>query len=574
MVIKEFLTLVKIYDLSVGRYNQKIYDLYVESRYGEIQASSFRLPLALGKALLASTDFCRTAAGLADDHGVMLPVGNLLQSEEAVADRLRFMLHAGRNLGVIDSVLASLTRLQNYGDHACDKQIRKKRFGKNARGWLASLDLNGLASRITAFAVLHPVVARSFMRGDLERAAKSARAITADQDRSEAAALIREIALVWGLFDLQIIAARLFHCEHGSYAGGSPDAPHAALTTESVSKMIKILDRAGQAAYNRVFKRDRLSTADEKEQDWLDKFVDDNELRVLAVREGERLGLTRTQLAGLDDVDRDQEKLLYRYLIATAFFGKQVKRAFKAMEKNQRTTLVGEAAVSYPSRPAKGSNGKNVLPKIVSERHLEATLQRYGASTIALLTFAVVSTITTVSRLPKGEALLRHGFKVSQARGDLASRTHEESDVIRQLVWVYRTLIVRDPNHFVHGYQEAEYQRLIDEARNDDFYEPLEPAPGGGNLTRGDWVMGRGLLANQKIEAFESFGSPLCSQQARSPGEGLRDALALVRCLEDNGRNLATVHLPTMALLRRSFTSSLDLRFERTGKRQEWRRTI
>lgn len=573
MVTKEFLKLIKIYELSVGRYNRNVYDLYVEARYGKFHTTSLRAPLELGRSLLASRDFCRTAAGLADDHRVMLPVGNLLQSKSDIADRIRFMLHAPSNQGVIDSLLNSLTRLQDAGDHADDRPARKKRRAAPVRGWLANLDIDDLAERIVTFGASNSIFARSLMRGDLERAAERGREIADDEERREASNLVRILALVWGLFDLQIIAARLFHCEHGGYANGTPDAPEPALTTESVVKMVRILHRAGHAAYIRAFKRSRLTVADKKELQWLDKFIEQNDLRVLAAREGERLGFTLNELAGLDQADRAQEDRLYRYLIATAYYAKQIKKAFDAVDKNYRATLAGAAAVAYPSRPTKGANGKPPLPKMVAEGHLEACVQRYGVPTISALTFAVVSTVTTVSRLPEGDALLQDGFSVAQARGDVTSRTHEETDVIRQLIWLYRNVIVRDPNHFVHGFQTDEYMRLLNDARDDDFYEPIEPAP-EGQLARVDWIMGRGLLANQKIEAFEAFGSPLSKQQARTPPEGLKEALALVRCIGDDGRGIAEVHLPAMALFGRSFSSSLDLRFERSNQVQQWQKNL
>lgn len=569
MVIKQLLDLVRINDLSVGRYHRNVDDLYLDVRFRGFRTTSWRASLKLGKALLSSGDFCRGAAGLVDEQRVMLPVGAILQCQYDIADRLRFMLYAPRNDGMIDSLLGSLTRLQGLGDDVDD---RKKRRSSKMRGRLARLDIDDLAKRIENFALSHHNVARSSMRGDLKAAASKAREIPSDHERREAAKLLREIALMWGLFDLQIVAARLFHCEHGGYANGSPDAPHAALTTESVGKMVKTLDRAGRAACIRIFKRtSSLTPSEQKELNWLDRFIEEKELRSLAVREGEKLGFSRTEMAGLDDVDPVEEEGLLRYLMASAFFAKQIKKSFERMEKNERTTLAGEAAISYPSRPAKG--GKPPLPKKTTERYLEATIQRYGVSTVSALTFAAVSTITTVSRLPEGDALLKHGFTVAQSRGDPTSRTHEETDVIRQLIWLYRIVIVRDPNQFVHGFHPDDYRRLLDEAEADGFYDTIEPAP-QGELTRMDWVMGRGLCADQKFAAHETaHGSRLHAQQARIPAEGLRDALALIRCIEDKGRKVSERHHTEMTLFGRSFSSSLDMRFSHSSQRDEWRRS-
>ncbi len=271
--------------------------------------------------------------------------------------------------------------------------------------------------------------------------------------------------IIWALFDLQVIAYRLFHAEWNPLDAGM-DSPEN-MTLESLEKIAKELtDMAAQATA--TFRSGGgVDEADPR----LRVLIERHDLLANASRAADRLGINEETLR----TSAFEPKDLVRYL---RYLQQRLNRWLKVFQKSgfrPRYTLVGYA------HHAAGTSKGRYKAKSLGIKQSVATV-RFSVPAITALLYAVEGVVEQLGMLPS-----RGKF------GDLATDSprgskplfgkQQRSKITAALFTVYRDLFVRPVKNARDEIVTSEYNRdfaekaeaAISDGKPDPGLEPLLP---------------------------------------------------------------------------------------------------
>lgn len=441
--------------------------------------------ITFDRELASAVDFCMVPAGWVEHHGVYLPDVIEITTETQIKARLERMLHAPQAQDAIAFLLEAASHVTR---ETTDRKLKRRSL----------IDMPAtLARRLAHVRTKDPAFVDALMRGRLYLCLSMIKeGQLKDLQREAATRLLIMMARLWGLHDLQIIAARLHQSIYhptNFFVEGENAGPQSS---QALAKdLFKLAEMAAIASRLQLRKPGDIDPTDGKEEQRFWGFVTATPFKAVAREWGLACGLSA------DDLDKIQtgtctdlcalEKLLRPFALAAELFG-------PAIAQDLSETWDDGA----PS-------GKKAGPKAVS--HASVAASRYGMDAHVALAHAIIAFITFSDRLPaRVEQLLG-----SEARlPDPVNVMKDHHRVTFELMFAaYRAIFLRDPNHL-----RTEISDLL-------------PTGLGARRLRQDFILGRTSTLEERL----GRDSPLLGTDGFKPplkttyGEqALRKALAII----------------------------------------------
>lgn len=482
-----------------------------------------------GAQLAEAADYCNVPQGLLLDHRILFP-DPVPIGRQAILIWLERMIHAPRNPQVINTILKATARdeiIVTVGDGR-----------KSARTeWLPLIaDLPKLAGQLASAQVAHPAFVRLLLRGELGSASHLLPADGwPDLPYERAAKLLRDVAVLWSLHDLQVMAARLYQALYqptGFFAQSEPARTHVSTICASVKEIRRALSaiRAALGRNNRP-----LNAHEYGEWTWLLGFIEKHGLEALARARAKEAAIVvdeaDSNAAGSPATMRKVQDLLTHL---ERNLGRPIGEAFQtvsAAETRRPADVARWCHVRQKNRRLQ-EHGK-ALAKVPDKKELAgasvAQLQ-FGMEPTIALAYAIVLFVLRMGKIEQviSDWQLRPG---SDLLVDSATPlTNAQKRTIDALVTVYRAAILRDVGHLQDA---ADTPKPAMEAVGSvhSAKAPLLP-PTGKPLTVKDATHGRGVSLEDKLPGGDPFsyapGNASTKSRFKRPG---RPAIEAARAL-------------------------------------------
>lgn len=467
----------------------------------ELYHRTFDLELAI------SGDYCVVPSGWIENHRVNLPKHFKLDDERKIVTRLKRMIHAPNDEEAIEAILASASYVTSDTSDGTKKRRR------------LITSVANLAQRLASARRQNTEYVDGLLNGHLGQCIEI---IAADRlgalRRDRAIELLLAMARLWGLHDLQIIAAKLHQSIYAPTSNLFEKVGAGFQSFQATMKDPKKMGEMAKIAFGLLPRKDGgeavLPSFEEQRRFW--GFVHSGELKAMARELGLELGFTSEEL---DDVDNrtfnDVPKIA------------KVLRRFTAAAKIAGTEIVAGLETQWddgaPTQKSK-SNTRSVP-------HLSAAALRYGLEAPAALAYAIVAFIDLSEQLPT----MVENCLSNKLPGDLPKSigthiaTGDNRVTFERMLAAYRAIFLRDPNCL-----RREVVELIPTESSPNVYASQRAA----REARHSFIMGIAATVGERLGETE----PPTAVDGVEPGsktgygvESLKKALAVLKRDDERG---------------------------------------
>ena len=433
MKIGDILDAIEVTSALPSAFPELLSRAWVTARFGRELVGLHTNAVALGSALLKLNDFFDPRSGLTDDHCIVIPFheiprGRSSLDRTALLDHLRWMIDSRRDVRIIGMIVG-----------AVNKALSDRR-GRAKAGRIPTLQLERLADDLLAALddSLERELAMALLTGELHRLPAAIEKLGANKPQ-RIPRYVRDMMILWGLLDLQIIAARLFHAEWYALGAGKPGDPEL-VTIRSVRAVLEKFLAAARE-FEEAF---RTGKDDPKLGAKAKAFLIEHGLEAHALRNAKAMGLSDEEIApgGLPKAKKEQLK---RYLQFVGAGAEVIKKGF-----DQSLTTASHTRLEYAQMA--GQTGKlKVSNRIFDTRadieakleaYRSAATERFSMPVLTSLAYAIKRVTEALSKIPADEGILHWQPSPSDEptlwRSDVGSELHKE------LFQIYRHVFVRD----------------------------------------------------------------------------------------------------------------------------------
>lgn len=458
MKINHLFEAIEIDSLDPRRFSKQLVDAWRNVRFSA-PVAGYEGSDAIGAVLLGSDNFAWTSSGWFDANLITFPRDLHPRTTAEIRALLERMLDCRRDPDTI-----------KYLRHAVSDQLLARAFARRAPVWRTSLDK--LAMVLEHLQSERPQIADALLAGRLWEVARHAG--NAEELTGEQINTIGWMYILWALFDLQVIAYRLFHAEWNALDGGMESPEY--WTLESLEKVAKTLSRLAQKTKESFSSGSRIAELDPE----LKAFIKRNRLLTKASRTAARLGINRQALE-TGAFDKKELELYLRWL------QKRLQKILKWLGKRSyrpRLSMIGyghharASDARYVPKQIRESGGKSLEIKD------SAATFRFSVPAVSALLYAVETVVEQVGALPSPAWVGIGPDRPSASTKPLFS-TRQKSKIAAALFTIYRDLFVRPTKNGRDGVVKSEYEQLakdaqaaIDNNRPDPGLEPLHPKEG------------------------------------------------------------------------------------------------
>ena len=448
--INHLIDALEIENLDPSRFPKIVADTWGKLRFADpvLGLQTYSASDAIGAKLLATDNWAWIASGWFDSSVITFPADQQPVTSDEILFRLERMLDCRQN----DEVLQYLWQ-------ALFKQTKRKFEAKNSVAWRTSI--NDVALGLDGMQHREPRLFKALMAGQLSEVRRFADDNPRIQSNKERYNTVCWMCAVWALFDLQVIAYRLFHAEWNGLEAGL-ESPEACTleSLEAIATDVSKLVSESKAAFENGLRTEDLS------QDLQNLIATNNLLgkaKAIAGASGEK-----QHERGFIELQKEVE-LYFKYIEEK--FG-EVFQFFDKRRRRPRTNLLGYAHIANDKR--RGHVPDTVIKhngKSYEIKHDVATT-RFSIPAVAGLYYAVDRIVDDLHELPK--------LLDSRAKPFFASKR----SVKEALFTVLRDLFVRPAKNgsdYVVGEREyfgilgPEAERLKEITGMDDGLEPMRP---------------------------------------------------------------------------------------------------
>lgn len=453
-----------------------------------------------GADLVAADDYCTIPQGYLLNHRVLFPEPTPVGRED-ILTRVERMIHAPRNPQVIETILKAASREGRGATGAGSKTESSERHPL-----ITSLPL--LAAQLASAQVVQPEFVSLLLSGDLYGASKLLpERGWPELPRPRALQLLCDVAVLWALHDLQVMAARLHQSIYqptGLFARDEPVRTHVTTICASVKELRRALGvaRAALARNHRPMNANEFG-----EWKWFTGFVEKHDL--------ENWARTRAKEAGLA-VDLDGEyascpqamrKIRDLLTHLERNLGRPIGDAFEAAEVTKIRTPAMAARWRHvrqkERRLQKSAKAPAKAPPKKPLARMSVSQLQHGMEPTIALAYAIVLFVMRIDKIERVIDDCKIPPVSSQSAGIAAALTHAQVRTVDALLTAYRAAILRDVGHLQDA---ADTPRPAMEAVGSVLCAkaPLLP-PTGKPLTVKDATHGRGVSLEDKLPGCDPF---------------------------------------------------------------------
>jgi hypothetical protein len=428
-MLTDFLKAIWLSGVGPEHFGPDLADAIHRARFADLSRADAVDLERIGKAILSVDDIDSLPSGYFDRNGVLLPVDTLLGDSEAIANRLEWMLFLPRDAKISALVLKALNHpLKSLPTRGAAGPLIDPRAG---------FTLEWLSTFLSAGSSNSAGLVTALLNGQLG----DAQILLADEPRqTEWRYAVRCMRIVWSIFDLQIMTYRLHKAEMHSFENSVP----ALTTLSALQHLIKEMFQMAELAKAAYFGGRDGSHLNPR----LRRFIDQIELEVLAIDNLERL-----IVAGKAPNAARDPRTRYRRDGANDLFlsdlGNYLDYLHRIMARAVGPLLAmrDESALSLPDwcrevsvRAPREKRVKRRPGKARLELKQEATVTRFGVTTLVAYACAVQSSVAAIGGIPVavGSRKPREGVLIGP-RG--------RHQLERELFLIYRVFILRDARH-------------------------------------------------------------------------------------------------------------------------------
>uniref|UniRef100_UPI0026394A1C hypothetical protein n=1 Tax=uncultured Sphingomonas sp. TaxID=158754 RepID=UPI0026394A1C len=264
---------INLDNLDPRRFNKQLVEIWRARRFGVTNA-----PWegdAIGALFMDSGNFAELQSGWFDDLRITLPIDRLPNNRAGILKQLEWMIDSRRNPDVVKKMSAVFSRVLSPAG----------RMGSD----LPRFELSFVATNLEDLMETDRNLAELLLSGRLGDACD---VVCADGSNAGAKKrkMIRLMTIMWGLFDLQIIAYRIHHAEWNPLEAGLDNPENATL--ESVANVINEMYKMAKLAKDEFNDGKSIDSVDNK----LRMFVDEHELMKHAARNAASLGIKQEKI--------------------------------------------------------------------------------------------------------------------------------------------------------------------------------------------------------------------------------------------------------------------------------------
>lgn len=525
MKIDHLFKAIEIDELDHRRFSKHLAQAWRQVRFANPPAG-YHGSDQIGAALLTRDNFAWKSSGWFDSNGITFPLNLVPRKHAELREHLEWMLDCRRNADVVQYIWLAVTK-------ALPTKLEARKYGpRRTKISTLALDLEDLLTHI-------PELAEPLLSGRLAEVRTWFIDHSEDPRAEKAAPAAWLMVVVWALFDLQVIAYRLFHAEWNPLDAGM-ESPES-MTGESLEKLAKELLQFARGC-DEAFRSGRQ--IDDLPSD-LHAFIADHKLIEHAERHAAALGI---DAASIRDGGFDR-RALERYLRYLRHWFERIL-AFCAQEG--RTP--GQDFVAYANHAAGKSKARYAASRDragvgggTAPLHRRVASLRFSVPALTALLYAIDHVFDELNKLELGY----EGSDGKRFRSPIFGK-RELGRVRRHLYAIYRDLFVRPVNHGDTTLGEAEHQRYLTEARamvakggEDPGLEPiptsaLQPAqplyggtPARPQLARPQPARHPLTGAKEKIPAGRNTKGP-SEWEARRIHSDRTDEVEAIRTVVDN----------------------------------------
>lgn len=422
MKIKHIFAAIELDSLDPERFSKHLVDAWRRIRFAS-PPSGYSGSDKIGAALIGTENFAWKSSGWFDQTGITFPAGLLPKYDNELLGHLEWMIDCRRNQDTVAYLWNSVRKmLPTHPPAHCF--VKQKTLGE-------------IAGDISRLAEDEPLLAKALLTGRLSRA--SALVAKKHQSLSSCGHLNTIVAMViiWALFDLQVIAYRLFHAEWNALDAGMDSTENMTVgTLQQIARTIaEMAKRTAKAFKNRK----RISELDPELRD----FVLENDLVNVARQNAARLKISRTSVK-----DRAHEReAIAGYLQYLQGRLTEIGRVLGNGRDRRRLTLVG-----YAAHAAGTSKGRfRAVPlddkkaRALESKQSVATA-RFSLPALTALLYAAEGVVSELAKIPSGGNVVRNADGLFSGGRSLL-QPKQRKNLIACFFPIYRDLFVRSGNN-------------------------------------------------------------------------------------------------------------------------------
>jgi hypothetical protein len=553
MKIGQLLDAIEVTSLKPKSFPDLLIRSWTLVRFGRDMIGKHKDAEALGKKLLAQTDFFKARSGLTDEHRVVFAIEDLKRdhlslNKQAFIHHLEWMVDSRRNPETIRLVLDAY-------------RLPTKKGAKNS--FPEVFDLHRLAGDLAA-GLSKPEekgLTEALLTGRLYLTAEKASELES-AGHTLPIRRIREMMVMWAILDLQIIVARLFHAEWRALENDDPTLIRLSSVHNLIQKLVKQA-RAMERAFNTGKDNPKLTAK-------VEKFLDEHDLRKHARRNGFSMGLTQTQMmpGGASPKIRGQVK---RYLQHVRKAGERIVGGFEAsMDKDAKSPTRLEYAKSV------NQTGKRKLAASpfhswedvdgIREARMNASTSRFSMPVLTALVYAIQRVTATIGSMPGDRRIAQY---TADPNGPPEMWSEQDQLIIKsRLIDVYRNLFVRDHRRIADEADETDDCELTAELDrsflddDDGQHVLVKPSSARHLPEKIKHILGVGYRPDEMVDhSLNGAGT------GRTKKRKYRDAIMHANILD--GYRQGTMHAPEEAYVGPLFESSVGSRIKAPDKKKK-----
>lgn len=458
MKISHIFAAIELDSLDPGRFSKHLVDAWRKVRFAS-PPRGYSGSDALGAALIGTDNFAWKSSGWFDKSGITFPAKLIPQSKDGLRAHLEWMIDCRRDKDTLAYLWKKGVQefLPRHMVRAC---------------FVERKDLDELVEAILRLSRDEPLLAKALLTGRLWRASALVAKKRETLEAGDQLNTVVHMALIWALFDLQVIAYRLFHAEWNALDAGMDSAEN--MTVESLQKIARTIADMGKRAAKLFRTGMGLKDSDPE----LLRFILDNNLIKVARKNVARLNIKPATL-GTRAAERQAITAYLQYLKGRL---QEIERIFNRRSVRPRLTVSGYAAHAAGVSKARFAPGPIRDPKARSLGIKQSVATaRFSLPALTALLYAVEGVVKEVGALPSGGKVRRD--PTGQFRGGKALlQKRQRKQLIERLFTTYRDLFVRSHFNSRDGVEKDEYLELAQQAEQaianeqpDPGLEPLTP---------------------------------------------------------------------------------------------------
>ena len=441
MKIKHIFAAIELDSLDPARFPKHLVDAWRRIRFSA-PPDGYSGSDRIGAALIGTDNFAWKSSGWFDRTGITFPADLLPRDETELLAHLEWMIDCRRNRD-------TLAYLWNSAQKLLPRQLVGTCFVERKK-------LSELAGALSHLSRSEPFLVRALLSGRLWRASALVAKKHERLRSREHLNTVVSMVIVWALFDLQVIAYRLFHAEWNPLDAGM-DSPEN-MTLESLQKIAGTISDMGNRATKAFQKGQGVDQADPELRD----FIAENDLLSVA-----RKNAVRLKIGGLSSSNRVAERqAIASYLRYLQGRLAEIERIFARRAIRPRLTVTGYAAHAAGVSRGRFAPGPIRDPKARAlESKQSVATARFSLPAMTALLYAVESVVGELGALPSGGRVRREADGQFKG-GRPLFKTQQRKQLIARLFAIYRDLFVRSQFNGWNSVSVETCERLALEAES------------------------------------------------------------------------------------------------------------